>query len=266
MTTIHSVAGPPAARRGPRPRRGRSARRITPARTSRSSAAAAIRGPASSAWRTTACCFSTSCPEFSRRVLETLRQPLEQRVVHIARAARAVTFPAQRHARRRDEPVPLRVSRQRPARCRCPPSARRALPAAAVGSAAGSLRPRRRPAGGAVGGDRHAAPREATRPSRARVVDARRRQMDRQGCAERRPRGPRSSSRCCASADAGRRKPSRTGRPPVRIKRPGHDARITGSPDRRRPRGTSVVRATWQKPCSFACRSAVFGRNTGKAG
>ncbi len=38
--------------------------------------------------------FLDELPEFSRRVLETLRQPLEQGVVHIARAARSVVFPA----------------------------------------------------------------------------------------------------------------------------------------------------------------------------
>lgn len=38
--------------------------------------------------------FLDELPEFSRRALETLRQPLEQRVVHIARAARSAAFPA----------------------------------------------------------------------------------------------------------------------------------------------------------------------------
>jgi magnesium chelatase family protein len=38
--------------------------------------------------------FLDELPEFSRRVLETLRQPLEQGVVHIARASRTETFPA----------------------------------------------------------------------------------------------------------------------------------------------------------------------------
>lgn len=38
--------------------------------------------------------FLDELPEFSRRVLDTLRQPLEQGVVHIARAQRTATFPA----------------------------------------------------------------------------------------------------------------------------------------------------------------------------
>src|SRR5262249_41296624 len=39
--------------------------------------------------------FLDELPEFSRRTLETLRQPLEQGVVHIARASQSVTFPAE---------------------------------------------------------------------------------------------------------------------------------------------------------------------------
>ncbi|MEO8071320.1 MAG: YifB family Mg chelatase-like AAA ATPase [Acidobacteriota bacterium] len=38
--------------------------------------------------------FLDELPEFNRRVLESLRQPLEQGVVHIARASRSVEFPA----------------------------------------------------------------------------------------------------------------------------------------------------------------------------
>jgi magnesium chelatase family protein len=38
--------------------------------------------------------FLDELPEFGRRALETLRQPLEQGIVNIARAARTVSFPA----------------------------------------------------------------------------------------------------------------------------------------------------------------------------
>ena len=50
-----------ARRRRPADASGRFARRITPSRTSRWSAAARFRGPARSRSRTTACCFSTRC-------------------------------------------------------------------------------------------------------------------------------------------------------------------------------------------------------------
>jgi magnesium chelatase family protein len=38
--------------------------------------------------------FLDELPEFTQRALDTLRQPLEQGVVHVARAARAVVFPS----------------------------------------------------------------------------------------------------------------------------------------------------------------------------
>ena len=58
------------------------------------SAAARFRGPAKSAWRTTACLFLDELPEFPRNVLEVMRQPLEERRVTIARAQMTLTFPA----------------------------------------------------------------------------------------------------------------------------------------------------------------------------
>ena len=38
--------------------------------------------------------FLDELPEFDRRVLEVLREPLESRVIHISRAARQVTYPS----------------------------------------------------------------------------------------------------------------------------------------------------------------------------
>jgi magnesium chelatase family protein len=65
--------------------------------------------------------FLDELPEFSRRVLETLRQPLEQGVVHIARASRSATFPADVMLVAAMNPCPCGYygTGQRP--CTCPP-------------------------------------------------------------------------------------------------------------------------------------------------
>lgn len=67
--------------------------------------------------------FLDELPEFSRRVLETLRQPLEQGVVHIARAARSTSFPARVLLIAAMNPCPcgFRGSQGRP--CYCTPHA-----------------------------------------------------------------------------------------------------------------------------------------------
>ena len=203
--------------------------------------------------------FLDELPEFSRRVLETLRQPLEQGVgAHRARRAGGDLSRAG-HARRRDESVSVRVltgSRQRT--CRCPPAAveryrRRlsgplrdrfdlgldlpAVPWAEIAAARPASR--RRPCG-----------RGSSRPAAASSIG--------RAALNGRPRGTGSSRRHCAAGDTGRRKPARPGRPPVRIKRSGRDARTTRGPDDRRPGGRppASTRATWQRPCTSACRIA----------
>ena len=64
--------------------------------------------------------FLDELPEFSRRVLETLRQPLEQGMVHIARANHTAVFPARVMLVGAMNPCPcgFHGSAQRP--CRCP--------------------------------------------------------------------------------------------------------------------------------------------------
>jgi magnesium chelatase family protein len=127
--------------------------------------------------------FLDEVPEFSRRVLETLRQPLEQRVVHISRAARAVTFPANVMLVGAMNPCPCGYQGSQQRKCRCPPTSveRYRL------RLSGPMRDRFD-----LGVDlpavawseiRHSAPRESTAAVRARVVEARRRQVDRQACA-----------------------------------------------------------------------------------
>ena len=67
--------------------------------------------------------FLDELPEFSRRVLETLRQPLEQGVVHIARAARSTSFPAEIMLVAAMNPCPCGFATDRTRPCRCSPGA-----------------------------------------------------------------------------------------------------------------------------------------------
>jgi len=126
--------------------------------------------------------FLDELPEFPRHVLETLRQPLEQGVVHVSRMARAVSFPAEVLLIGAMNPCPcgFHGTGQRP--CRCPSGEvdryRRRL--------SGPLRDRfdlslelpavpwtdlRQESGGA----------ETSEVVRARVIEARGRQFHRQG-------------------------------------------------------------------------------------
>ena len=63
--------------------------------------------------------FLDELPEFSRRSLETLRQPLEQRVVHVARAARSIAFPAAVMLIAAMNPCPCGFSGSHVRQCRC---------------------------------------------------------------------------------------------------------------------------------------------------
>jgi magnesium chelatase family protein len=67
--------------------------------------------------------FLDEVPEFSRRVLETLRQPLEQGVVHIARANRSVVFPARVMLVAAMNPCPCGYAGDPRRQCQCPRAA-----------------------------------------------------------------------------------------------------------------------------------------------
>ena len=186
---------PAAARRRAAAHRGRFARRITRARTSRSSAAAACRGPGELSLAHGGVLFLDELPEFSRRVLETLRQPLEQGVVHIARAARSVDVSRRVMLVGAMNPCPCGFAADRTRTCRCPPGAiERYQRGCRARCATGSISRVELPAvpwrdmrGAAAGRI------DARRP-RARDRGARPRSSTRQGCAERRPRRRRAAA------------------------------------------------------------------------
>jgi magnesium chelatase family protein len=199
VTTVHSVAGllePGAGLIGRRPFRA-------PHHTSSDVAlvgGGAVPRPGELSLAHKGVLFLDELPEFSRRVLETLRQPLEQRVVHIARAAHTATFPADVLLIGAMNPCPCGYygSGQRP--CRCPPGAmeryQRRL--------SGPLRDRFDLALDlpAVTWEelRGAGTGESSAVVRQRVVVARGRQMARQGCTNARLDG-RAQARHCRLVD-----------------------------------------------------------------
>ncbi len=66
--------------------------------------------------------FLDELPEFRRDVLESLRQPLEEGVVRIARAKRSLSFPAQFMLVAAMNPCPCGYLSDSSRRCRCTPS------------------------------------------------------------------------------------------------------------------------------------------------
>ncbi len=65
--------------------------------------------------------FLDELPEFNRKVLETLRQPLEDHAVTISRASRTVVFPAQFMLVASMNPCPCGYYTDRHKECRCAP-------------------------------------------------------------------------------------------------------------------------------------------------
>ena len=65
--------------------------------------------------------FLDEFPEFDRKVLESLREPLERGEIHIARAARHATFPAKFQLIAAMNPCPCGWQGHHNGRCRCTP-------------------------------------------------------------------------------------------------------------------------------------------------
>jgi magnesium chelatase family protein len=82
--------------------------------------------------------FLDELPEFSRDVLEALRQPLEDGRVSVARVGRATTFPARFQLVAAMNPCPCGYAGDEPGRCRCGPG----VPERYTGRVSGPLRDR----------------------------------------------------------------------------------------------------------------------------
>jgi magnesium chelatase family protein len=148
--------------------------------------------------------FLDEMPEFSRRVLEVLRQPLEEGTVRIARAARTATFPAAFMLVGAMNPCPCGYAGSELRPCRCTPQQVERY----ASRLSGPLRDRidlavsvaavpPRDLHGDAGGEGSAAIRE-------RVVEARRRQLERDATLNARLEGRRLRARVKLDA------PSRT--------------------------------------------------------
>ena len=145
--------------------------------------------------------FLDELPEFSRRVLETLRQPLELGAVHIARASRTAHFPADVMLVGAMNPCPCGYFGSRQRACQCPP----VVVARYRHRLSGPLRDRFDLAldiPAVPWADmRSETPGETTADVRARVVSARARQVTRQGIVNARLEGA-ALKRVCARADS----------------------------------------------------------------
>ena len=178
--TIHSIAGFgfDAARWGERPYRA-------PHHTA--SAVALVGGgtlarPGEISLADCGVLFLDELPEFDRKVLEVLREPLESGHVHIARASRRVSYPARFQLVAAMNPCPCGYQGDASGRCRCTPD----QVARYRGKISGPLLDRIDlhvdvPAMRAA--EMLAAPAgDSSTAVRARVAAARQRQLARQGC------------------------------------------------------------------------------------
>ena len=179
--------------------------------------------------------FLDELPEFSRRVLESLRQPLEQGVVHIARASRSTVFPARVLLVGAMNPCPCGYHGDDTRECRCTPS----VVDRYQQRLSGPLRDRF-DLGVAVRAVpwkdlRSQACAESSASVRTRVEAARARQTRPSARAQRAPGGTAPARALPPGRRPGRPRAGR-GRRADGAERPGPDARDPGRPDHRGPR------------------------------
>ena len=154
--------------------------------------------------------FLDELPEWDRRVLEALREPLESGVIHISRAARQSTFPAQFQFVAAMNPCPCGWLGHDSGRCHCTPDRIARYRARVSGPLLDRIDlgidvPALSPEAIAVRGpldERMESPAYASDGVRAQAGRARARQMDRQGKPNARL-GPREIEAHCAPDAAG---------------------------------------------------------------
>jgi magnesium chelatase family protein len=149
--------------------------------------------------------FLDELPEFGRDVLESLRQPLEDGYVSIARVGRATRFPARVLLVAAMNPCPCGWAGDPSGRCTCGPN----VPERYAGRVSGPLRDRidlsvamRPVAPAALIAGREP---ESSAVVAARIADARARQLARQGTLNGRLAGRRLRAACGLGAPAARR-------------------------------------------------------------
>ena len=140
--------------------------------------------------------FLDELPEFQRKVLEVLREPLESGEIAISRAARQLTFPARFQLVAAMNPCPCGYFGDREGRCRCSPDTVRRYRERVSGPMLDRIDLHvtvPRPPRSALAGESRE---ECSETVRARVVAARERQLARQGCANARLDGRGIAAHC----------------------------------------------------------------------
>ena len=202
--------------------------------------------------------FLDELPEFGSRNLETLRQPLEDKVVTISRASGSLTFPAAFQAIAAMNPCPCGYFGDDRQQCTCSMTRGAALPAAHLRPADGPHRhppgdgARALPEAGVAGGGRADSATIRARVETARKVqEARFREVGQAGRAGQRRHGAGRGAGLLRHRRGGAQ-PDARGHAADEPERAGLPSRAQAGPHHRRPgrRGAASRCTTWPRRCS----------------